>query len=276
MLIRKNISPRTLKDALCLTFVILIIPAIYYFELFIVIPTYYPMWSLWYTLHFLCGNFVAINILTNLILLLLVDTSVKGRILAEDVHPGWRFCFECDTIVPPRSWHCDICKTCILKRDHHCIFVGTCVGHDNARYFMIFMMYLFAATAYSTYFNSFFIWKFLNFSNKWGLLKIIFPLAMLALDVSFNQLYIFLFLIVIFGMVFTGVLLCYHFNLIVNGQTTNERSHNLEGYKCNTFIKNIEMVFGRRWYLTWINAFVLSKLPHDGVNWKAKETIKTK
>ena len=34
---------------------------------------------------------------------------------------------------------CSTCNVCILKREHHCMFAGYCVGHNNHRYFILFL-----------------------------------------------------------------------------------------------------------------------------------------
>lgn len=244
--------------------------------MFMVLPNYYEMWSWWYNLHFLCGNFVAISLITNLVALILVDTSVKGRVMATELLPGWRFCMECESFVPPRSWHCETCRTCILKRDHHCFFVGCCVGHDNARFFLVFCLYMVVATIYCTYFNSFFVWEHVSFNNKWAILKMIFPLAMLVLDISPSQIYILMYFIVVFGLIFTAILLWFHTSLLLSGQTTHERNFNIDGYESPSVLKSVELVLGVKWYLTWISPFIPSQIPHNGIQWNVKETIKNK
>lgn len=275
MILRKNILPRSFLDAACFGFVLLFIPCVYWFELFVVLPSYYSMWSFWYSLHFICGNFVAMNLITNLLAMVVVDTSVKGHVMPTEMLPGWRFCPICECIVPPRSWHCDTCQTCILKRDHHCVFSGCCIGHKNSRYFILFLIYVTIATAYSTYFNCFFIWNLVDFQRKITWLKIVFPLAMLMYENTTTQLYLLLFLLIIIAMVFAGVLTWFHVSLMLSGQVTHEKNLNIEGYDYG-LVRNIEMVFGKRWYLSWLTASVVSELPHDGINWEPKETLKNK
>jgi len=67
-------------------------------------------------------------------------------------HPGdpdWEaaatsstFCDKCSMMRPARAHHCKSCKRCILKMDHHCPWLNNCVGHNNQRYFCIFLFYL--------------------------------------------------------------------------------------------------------------------------------------
>lgn len=52
-----------------------------------------------------------------------------------------RFCQKCNAHKPPRSHHCRICNKCIMKMDHHCPWINNCVGHDNHKYFLLFLIY---------------------------------------------------------------------------------------------------------------------------------------
>jgi len=52
-----------------------------------------------------------------------------------------RFCQKCNAHKPPRSHHCRICNKCIMKMDHHCPWINNCVGHDNHKFFLLFLVY---------------------------------------------------------------------------------------------------------------------------------------
>lgn len=275
MLIRRNILPKTIQDGSVTLFVLFIIPVIYWFELFIVLPTFYQFWSTWYTLHFLAGTFILINVVSNMMAIILCDTSIRGKVLPSDLRPNWRLCVVCETLTPPRSWHCNICKTCILKRDHHCIFTSCCIGHYNYRYFFMFLLYIFIATIYATYYNTYFISTFLEFKSWMTIVKVLFPLAMIFIDSSPNQIYLFLYLIVIIGFLFTGVLLYFHLNLMLKGLVTHERNIKSNAYDLGK-IDNVRVTMGERWYLVWLSPFITSNILHDGINWDTKESTKAK
>ena len=85
------------------------------------------------------------------------DLTTNLKNLAETFTPRpfnsdemWHICGACETIVPPRSWHCNSCGTCIFRRDHHCVFAATCIGEDNQSNFLGFLFYLAAGSFYAT------------------------------------------------------------------------------------------------------------------------------
>lgn len=275
MILRTKILPKTVSDGAVTIFTLFIIPLIYSFELFVVLPTFYPMWSLCYTFHFISGTFIFINISSNYAAVILSDTSIKGRFFPTTRQPNWHFCPVCESLVPPRSWHCNICNICILKRDHHCMFTSCCIGHLNQRYFLMFVFYVFVACLYATVYNASFVWTRVEFSGFMSIFKVIFPLFMLLLDYSFNQIYLFLSLIVFIIGVFAGALLCYHINLLLKGTVTYEYNKNVKEYDLGCKL-NIISVLGERWYLVWISPFTKSKLPSDGIVWSKKDSVKAK
>lgn len=268
----KNIFPKVPMEIAAFVFVVSIIPTIYCFELFVVLPSFYPLWSFWYTVHFICGTFLMCNITSNFVAIVCTNTSVKGLMLQSTLQPKWRFCSVCESVSPPRSWHCDICNTCIIRRDHHCMFTGCCIGHYNYRFFLAFAIHLLIATAYATYFNGYFMWKRVNFQTPMALLKIVFPLAMVAfgIDVSETQLYLILFIITIMGMLFMVILLIVHTNLIWHGTTTYEKNHKIRDYDLG-WRQNFKDVFGENWFLACFLPFAQLKLRGDGIIWNTRD-----
>lgn len=275
MQLRTNFLPKCIQDACVTSFVFLIIPAVYWFELFLVLPSFYETGSWWYKFHFVTGTFILFNISGNLLATIVCDTSIKGKVLPSTLGPNWRFCTVCESTAPPRSWHCNICNICILKRDHHCIFTSCCIGHYNMRYFLMFVLYLFIATVYATFYNTYFITNYIDFSSVYTFIRLIFPLAMVFVDLSHGQFYIFLYLIIIIGGVFTGVLFYFHTKLMLQGKVSYEKNHNIIMYDMGRK-NNIMDVLGCRWYLVWISPFISSELPNDGINWPVQNSSKNK
>merc|ERR1712071_497944 len=130
---REGIIPKLISEFVALGFVLFIIPAIYIFELSVVIPALYPTEndsSFWLCFHSVMGSFLMFNLVGNLIGVIFVDTSSKEIVVDAakvELSKGWHFCSVCETHAPPRTWHCSTCGKCILKREHHCGFTGCCV-----------------------------------------------------------------------------------------------------------------------------------------------------
>lgn len=272
MIIRRRILPKAVSDLLSVTFLLVIVPLIYWFELWVVLPELYETGTLSYTLHFCLGTFIMVNIVANFTYTVLCDTSIHQVMVPAtraNIKEGWRFCAVCEAVGPPRSWHCNTCNTCILKRDHHCIFTACCVGYHNHRYFLMFVFYLFVSTLYSFSYNNYFIWSRIEFEFPMTIIKLVFPVAIFifGFDGSINQFYLMLYIVTVIGMLFTGALFFYHFNLVLNGCTSNESNKNNLIYHLG-WKENIKDVFGEKWYWTWILPYVPSKLPQDGVFWK--------
>ncbi|XP_011497280.1 PREDICTED: probable palmitoyltransferase ZDHHC24, partial [Ceratosolen solmsi marchali] len=151
MLTQRCILPHTASDIFSVTFLLIIVPLIYWFELWIVLPELYEYGTSPHIFHCCLGSFIMLNVVGNFTYTVLCDTSIRQVLIPTnkgDIKEGWRFCRICELIGPPRSWHCDICNICIVKRDHHCIFTACCVGHCNQRYFLMFIFYLFISTLY--------------------------------------------------------------------------------------------------------------------------------
>lgn len=275
MRVRNKIFPRSVPEAAITTFLFLIIPYVYYFELFAVLPKFYEEWSPCYILHFVLGTFIMWNICTNLVATILCDTSIKGKILPSTLEPKWRFCSSCECIAPPRSWHCKICNVCILKRDHHCLFTGCCIGYENQRYFIMFVFYMFIATIYASYYNFYYINTIIKFSSFMDYLEIVFPLAAIFVRFTWQKLHLFVSIIVFIGACFTGVLLYYHLKLVSKGSVMYELKEDRHLYDLG-LKKNIVDVFGHKWFLVWLSPLMESKLPHDGIHWSYCNTGKGK
>jgi len=50
-------------------------------------------------------------------------------------------CFECQVIMLPRSYHCNVCHRCVERYDHHCPWINSCIGTRNHAWFLVFITF---------------------------------------------------------------------------------------------------------------------------------------
>lgn len=127
MRLRAQPFPKNGGEIATTIFLALVIPLTYYFELWIVLPTVVPNNSTFYCFNFLLGTLILVNVISNMMALMVCNTSIVGEKIVCPPRASanlWKFCAICETITPPRAWHCVTCRVCILKRDHHCVFTG--------------------------------------------------------------------------------------------------------------------------------------------------------
>jgi DHHC palmitoyltransferase len=66
----------------------------------------------------------------------------------DDITFAQKRCKRCNDIKPARTHHCSVCDKCVFMMDHHCPWINNCVGHENLRYFLLFVFYLWIALCY--------------------------------------------------------------------------------------------------------------------------------
>jgi len=193
-----------------------------------------------------------------------------------NVDEGWHLCASCETLSPPRAWHCDVCKTCILKREHHCSFTGCCIGFHNFRYFYLFLVHLCAATVYASYFNNWFIWTLVEEVHWTHVLRLLMPVSVLffGLDLSMTQLYMFYYSVTLIGCLFTAILIYQQSHLLLYNQTSFERNKRSRGYDTGDRWQSVRDSLGCRWYLAAVSPLFRSDLPHGGIAWPASSSAR--
>jgi len=275
--LRKNrLLPQQMSDLGAFVFVSLMIPLTYLWEIFFVTPELYSEDTFTWYLHMLFGLVVFVNIAGNFLGLWLVDTSTRHIIVPSGQVGGtWHFCASCEAVSPPRAWHCTVCNVCILKREHHCMFAGYCVGHNNHRYFILFLGWMWVGVLYCTFFNSLYVWALEGVFSVFAVLKFVFPLIMImsGMDMSYSQVAIFFWSVHVAAFLLVSVLLVYHIRLVCIGSTTFETNRRIRSYDLGLKQNWVE-VLGKGWALALIWPFGKSKLPHNGIEWDTQETWK--
>jgi palmitoyltransferase len=156
----KFLIPKDRGELIPIFFTLFLISAYAIFELSVILPTiYHNIFTYKEILHLLFGCYVIFNVIGNLYICMITDTSIdtiicpvllpSATVTTTDTQQNiiqyycnWHYCHHCEVNVPPRSQHCYLCKKCILKHDHHCTFLGRCIGFRNIRYYMCFLIWV--------------------------------------------------------------------------------------------------------------------------------------
>merc|ERR1711916_11768 len=126
----------------------------------VLLPLHVPdVWSVWGALHSMVALCLIANILYNYIACIITPpgSPSKEDMAAANVpldDDEGAFCKKCNCLKPRRAHHCHVCKTCVLKMDHHCPWIHNCVGFYNHRYFVLFLIYMWAGCAYVAFMSS--------------------------------------------------------------------------------------------------------------------------
>lgn len=114
--------------------------------------------------------------------------------------------------LPLRSHHCKRCGICIRTFDHHCKFINTCIGEDNHIIFIFFLLTQNIAIILALYglFKSISLFLINNKNSKY-------------MDMPIT-VYI-LIIILVYFLIYCGILFFFHIYLISTNQTTYEIFH---------------------------------------------------
>lgn len=260
-----------LSDKVAFSFTHFGLVGISLFQLFVVLPIYHEPNTAMYIFHILAGLFIFIQVFTNMYSMILSNSTVRSSSmnLPSVLRPGWYYCHVCQMNSPPRSHHCPVCEVCVIKRDHHCVFTGNCVGFQNHRYFMLMVLYLWIGCVYVILFNLDYYFNVLGHPSFTLILKLIFP--GLAWTLGYVTMFELSILIVsgvnCMAMFLFTCLLGFQFFFITRGQTQFECKKKIREYTLS-FSENWKIVLGEKWYLTMLSAYINSKLPGDGTDFK--------
>ncbi|CAK1552450.1 unnamed protein product [Leptosia nina] len=227
-----------------------------------IVAQHYNYGIMMHSFHIICACFCFINVVGNMVLSILTDTSIKRSCQIGDT-----YCEICRRNRPAMAWHCKRCNICILRRDHHCFFLSRCIGLYNQRYFILYLTYIFISLSYSVIYNYYYVLtKIDEYDLVLSVFRIINPFFryMLTEPASIKDVYV-LFLFMNCGLIFwSGLLFAYHVRNAVRGVVARD-SRLKRGINTKMFKENLRNVFGIRWYFAIIWPFADSPLPQEYV-----------
>lgn len=184
------------------------------------------------------------------------------------------YSFFSEQYAPPRAHHCFTCNKCILKRHNHCLFLGKCIGHNNFRFYLMFLVYIWFGAVFNTILNrEYFLNNFTEFSL--GSLLITF-MPLLAWIIGMLSLKSFFFVFTNSVCLILSLLMFFYFiinfKMALNGQTWNERAKNINIYNLG-WKQNLQEIFGTRWLVAAFNPFASNKLLNNGTSFRKSGEI---
>jgi palmitoyltransferase len=227
----------------------------------------YPNYSL---TIFLAALYTLINVLGNMYMAITIDTTIYSvKNLPTSLLADWRYCAACEQNAPPRAYHCFTCDKCVLKRHNHCLFLGKCAGHNNFRYYILFIFHVLIACLISNILNfDFFQTLFANFSINTILILFMPWLAVCLGMVTIGEVCLVFANSLCFILFMLMSLYFYvNFSMALRGQTWHEKAKNITIYNLE-WKENFLEIFGSNWLLVIFFPFVKSKLPSDGTKFR--------
>ncbi|CAF0907602.1 unnamed protein product [Adineta ricciae] len=285
----KFLIPRDRGELVPIFLTLFLISVYVIFELSVILPTvYHNIFTYKEILHLLFGFYAIFNVMGNLYLSMIIDTSVDTIICpvmlpaatiqattadnkSQDLiyyHCNWHYCHQCEVNVPPRSKHCFLCKRCILKHEHHCSFIGRCIGLRNIRYYVCFLVWTWIGLFYCNILHMDYTYELVGTFSWRVIIGCLFPLGawLFSLLDHFSLLLSFLCSTSIMLSLYISTLIVQQFFLIVKSQTWHEYQHNIHLYDTGRSLPtNLEVVLGKRWQLVLFSPLISSSPIGDGM-----------
>ncbi|KAK6477750.1 putative palmitoyltransferase ZDHHC24 [Huso huso] len=211
-------------------------------------------WSaVWKATHIASQLFMLGNIMWNARLFLKRSPSIRGVFLeGAGFGQGWKYCYSCETHIPPRCSHCFDCKACVLRRDHHCVFFGQCVGFRNYRYFLSCLLYMSAGLLYAVVLNSEVFMLILQEGlTLHSIMLLLMPWIMLVIGQGRPRTWW-----------WAACVSSRLFHVTLMSVQPGLAPYSL-GWR-----RNVCECLGQRWYLAWLCPLIPSPLPGDGIHFQ--------
>lgn len=276
--IRGGFVSKSRLEVVSFVFVLFVIHFVGWFYCYHLLPYVFPgqHWtnSVGLSIHYFLGLFSYFNIMTNIWMLLITDTTSGSYLLPAIQKPKWFFCGTCIINSPPRAYHCEFCDRCVLKRDHHCVFLGICIGHSNFRYFLMLVFHAWAACFYLSLLNIPYTLKLLGGFSFTYMFSVMIPLLSWIFGVLQATYVVASFATGICSLICVVMFLCllFHCRNIYNGQTTYERRCTNREYDLG-WKRNVLEVLGYNFYLVWVFPLIPSPLPGNGIDFVTKASL---
>lgn len=303
----KTIEKKSRAEATLCLFLLAIIPVLYCVDVFHILPHFHQPHSLLYCVHVIPLTFVAFNLLANFVAVVLIDSSVVGRLLVLPEHASkgiyttnrsgnsrqirfseraGRPCivqtrndrFVVVFFVDDGTVYCNVCQCAAPPRSWHCDVCDVCILTRDHHC-------VFSTTCVGHYNRRYFLW-FLLYQSVAGFYEI----ALVGfyvrgnIPIRFSDLTV---LVPIYNIV-SGVrltvgqivIVLLAFSLVAVTMSMLLFIYHFDkvrkGLLCHEkhdkynfgFNQNLKTVFGEKWYITWISPFVKSELPRNGLDWQ--------
>jgi len=270
----RKFLPHETQDQIASIIVFVVLPLGFLFELFVILPSYHPLFSEGWTMRVVVLSLLGLNAYLNIYKMISIGPNGKNSQLPAIIKPGFRYCHDCKLNVPQRSFHCPVCDKCIFRRDHHCSFGAVCIGHFNQRYFIAAILQFWIISITVTSWNWHWMWSQLGGYNGTRLWILVIP----HIAWFFRALSMFDFLSVMV-FVFSATVLFFNTYLvgsqmfcIVRGQTRVEYLMDIHAYNVGVYA-NFRQIMGRRWPLALVSPFFASPLDSDGLSFPVRESL---
>ncbi|EDW62109.2 uncharacterized protein Dvir_GJ19938 [Drosophila virilis] len=263
MKFQRNPMPRLFGDFLCLLIILVLWPLVFIYDFIVVLPAIIERDNILHISAVVLFIFSFVNMIANLMACTVVDTAVDREVKVPlDEAAEWKYCQVCDCATPPRSWHCKFCDVCIRKRDHHCGFTGCCIGHQNHRYFIFFLWYLFVLSAVGLVFKACYMWSSNDFMHCWKASMELTPIILITGCGVWIHVQFIIIVLNAFSLICGFLGLVCQIPMLLRGETCAEKGKQTK-YNCGVSY-NLKTVFGERMHVAWICPCIESQLPDDG------------